>query len=384
MADGLLRAHGTESIGDVHIRLDGVSKRYPDGTVAVRELSLDVYRGELIALVGPSGSGKSTTLRMVNRLVELSSGRIEVDGQDITKVDPVKLRRGIGYVIQRVGLFPHLSVRENVATVPKLLGWDGTRIKARTEELLDLVGLPSKTYAARYPNELSGGQQQRVGVARALAADPPVLLMDEPFGAVDPVQRERLQLEFRRIQEDLRKTVLFVTHDIDEAVRLADRIAVFGVGGSLEQVAAPAPLLAEPANATVADFVGQDRGIRRMAVTTLLAEDLEQPPRVEAGSSTAGARAALERAGAGWGVVLDGERVGGWVAREDLGGDGELNGQVRPAAAAVPLGSSLKDAFATLVGVDQNWLPVHEDGRYVGALTPDAVHGAMRRALPRD
>ncbi len=251
------------------IRLDRVRKVYPDGTVAVGELTLDIPAGELVVLVGPSGCGKSTILRMVNRLVEPTAGRILVGNEDVTHADPVRLRRRMGYVIQHVGLFPHLTVRENVATVPRLLGWSRARVESRVDELLDLVGLDVSRYAKRYPNELSGGQRQRVGVARALAADPVVLLMDEPFSAVDPIARARLQEEFLRLQERVGKTIIFVTHDVDEAVRLGDRIAVFSDGGKLEQYARPADLLAKPANAFVAEFVGQDRGIKRLSVTPL-------------------------------------------------------------------------------------------------------------------
>ncbi|MGH3510402.1 MAG: ABC transporter ATP-binding protein, partial [Nocardioidaceae bacterium] len=222
------------------IRLSGVGKTYPDGTVAVHHLDLDVPRGEVVVLVGPSGCGKSTTLKMVNRLIEPTTGQIFLDGQDITHTDPVALRRRMGYVIQQVGLFPHQTIRANVATVPALLGWDRKKARARADELLELVGLEPGVYADRYPGQLSGGQRQRVGVARALAADPPVLLMDEPFAAVDPIVRARLQDEFLRLQGGLGKTVMMVTHDIDEAVKMGDRVAVFAVGGRLAQYDVPA------------------------------------------------------------------------------------------------------------------------------------------------
>src|SRR4051812_17688120 len=277
--------HLAEPTADEMIRLDGLGKRYSDGTVAVDEVTMSVRRGELVMLVGPSGGGKSTTLRLINRLIEPSSGRIWLDGRDVTREDPEKLRRGMGYVIQRIGLFPHRTVEQNVATVPGLLGWNKNRTRERVTELLDLVGLEPGTYAKRYPHELSGGQQQRVGVARALAADPPVLLMDEPFGAVDPLARDRLQEQFRRIQGELHKTVVFVTHDIDEAVRLGDRIAVLGPAGKLQQYADPATLLAAPANENVAAFVGADRGIRQMSVTALSHSDLDEPPTARAGST---------------------------------------------------------------------------------------------------
>jgi osmoprotectant transport system ATP-binding protein len=260
------------------IRLDHVRKVYPDGTVAVGDLSLDIPAGEIVVLVGPSGCGKSTILRMVNRLIEPTGGRILVGDEDVTHTDPVQLRRRMGYVIQHVGLFPHLTVRDNVATVPRLLGWSRPRVQSRVDELLDLVGLESSRYAKRYPNELSGGQRQRVGVARALAGDPVVLLMDEPFSAVDPIARARLQEEFLRLQAAVGKTIIFVTHDVDEAVRLGDRIAIFSDGGTLEQFAPPAELLAQPANDFVASFVGQDRGIKRLGVTPLPTKLRPVPP----------------------------------------------------------------------------------------------------------
>jgi len=253
-----------------------VSKLYDDGTTAVVDLSLDVLPGELAVLVGPSGCGKTTTMKMVNRLIEPTSGRVLLDGEDVARTSPVQLRRRIGYVIQQVGLFPHQTVRENVATVPVLLGWDRTRTRKRVEELLELVGLDPATYAGRYPSQLSGGQRQRVGVARALAADPLVLLMDEPFSAVDPVARGRLQTEFLRVQRELGTTVVFVTHDIDEAVRLGDRIAVLREGGHLEQYDTPAAVLGAPATGFVADFVGADRAVKRLSVTGIDVAGLDQ------------------------------------------------------------------------------------------------------------
>src|SRR5438045_4906805 len=235
------------------IRLEGVTKRFDNGQVAVHALDLDVGEGEVCMLIGPSGCGKTTTLKMINRLVEPSSGRILLDAEDVTRGDPVKLRRRMGYVIQQVGLFPHETVAQNVATVPHLLGWDRKRTRARVDELLDLVGLDPAEFRERYPDQLSGGQRQRVGVARALAADPPVLLMDEPFGAIDPIARDRLQAEFLRLQDELKKTVVFVTHDVDEAVRLGDRIAVLRDGGVLQQYDTPAQVLGKPATDFVAD-----------------------------------------------------------------------------------------------------------------------------------
>jgi osmoprotectant transport system ATP-binding protein len=255
--------------GAAPIVLDGIRKQYPDGTVAVTGLSLEVPAGELVVLIGPSGCGKSTVLRMINRLIEPTAGQILLDGEDVTAASPVALRRRIGYVIQNVGLFPHQTVRANVGTVPRLLGWPRRRIAARADELLDLVGLDPVRFGRRYPNELSGGQRQRVGVARALAADPVVLLMDEPFSAVDPIVRARLQEEFLRLQANVRKTIVLVTHDLDEAVRLGDRIAVLSESGKLEQYATPAELLGTPASDFVREFVGTDRSIRRLAVTPI-------------------------------------------------------------------------------------------------------------------
>ncbi len=387
------QAHSDDRSAEPMIRLEGVGKKYPDGTVAVAALDLDVQRGELVTLVGPSGCGKSTTLRMVNRLIEPTSGRIFLEGEDVTTVDPVKLRRRMGYVIQQVGLFPHLTVGANVATVPDLVGWDKTRTRARVAELLEMVGLEPKQYLGRYPHELSGGQRQRVGVARALAADPPVLLMDEPFGAVDPIARDRLQVQFHQIQADLGKTVLLVTHDIDEAVRMADRIVVLSTGGTLEQYADPATVLGAPANDFVADFVGSDRGLRRLAVTLIEPPDLEHPPTVLLEDTLEDAWASLTSVGnlaAGsntpaYAVVLDHERMlRGWVAARHLTGrppGTRIAAVVRRFDDTVEVGETLRRGLAEIVQHDAGWLPVLEGDRYVGVLTPVSVHAALRRAL---
>jgi osmoprotectant transport system ATP-binding protein len=317
------------------IRLSGVGKTYDDGTVAVQELDLEIARGELVCLVGPSGCGKSTTLKMINRLIEPTTGTIEIDGDDVTHQDPVKLRRSIGYVIQQVGLFPHQKILANVMTVPLLYGESKSVARDRARELLDLVGLDPATYADRYPHQLSGGQQQRVGVARALAANPPVLLMDEPFGAVDPVVRTRLQDEFLRLQAEVGVTVVFVTHDIDEAVRLGDRVAVFASGGRLAQFDTPARVLGRPADDFVAEFVGSTTGLRRLAVTPL------DPAHIE---------------------PLDGMRTG------DLGD-------------AVGTDISLGEALAVLLRDDRGVVGVRDGAQFVGVLTPNGVHRALRAAL---
>jgi osmoprotectant transport system ATP-binding protein len=359
-----------------------VSKRYDDGTVAVHSLDLDVPEGALVALVGPSGCGKTTTLKMVNRLIQPTSGRIILDGEDVTGVDQVRLRRRIGYVIQTAGLFPHRTILDNVTTVPQLLGWDRARARSRGMELLELVGLDPDTYAQRYPDQLSGGQRQRVGVARALAADPPVLLMDEPFGAVDPVVRERLQSEFLRLQSEVRKTILLVTHDLDEAVRLGDRIAVLSQGGRLEQYDAPAAVLGAPASDFVADFVGADRGLKRLSVTSIDPGDLSRPPVVHLDDTLAAAGAQLRSVGSRWAVVLDADDgLHGWLPVSATERDGSVRDAARRMEAWVPVGASLKQAFSEMLQHDAGWVAVLDGDRYLGVLTPGALHEALRRSV---
>lgn len=368
--------------GAEEIRLEGLSKVYGDGTVGVAELDLTFAAGELTVLVGPSGCGKTTTMKMINRIIEPSTGRIMLGGEDVTGVDAVRLRRRIGYVIQNVGLFPHQTIRANIGTVPKLLGWDRARTRDRVEELLALVGLDPAVHADRYPHQLSGGQRQRAGVARALAADPPVLLMDEPFSAVDPVVRERLQSEFLRLQEQVRKTIVFVTHDIEEAVRLGDRIAVMSTGGRVEQFASPADLLGRPANDFVADFVGADRGLKRLAVTHIDPRDLERPPVVHVADGLADARAAQERVGARWAVVLDDdEKLHGWLSLERAVGAGTVGSAAKRMEAWVPADASLKAAFATMLQHEAGWVAVLEGDRFLGVLTPESLHAALRRSV---
>ncbi len=364
------------------IRLEGVSKVFPDGTVGVAELDLTFAAGELSVLVGPSGCGKTTTMKMINRIIEPSTGRILLGGEDVTRVDPDQLRRRIGYVIQSVGLFPHQSVRTNVATVPRLLGWDRQRIRERVDELLHTVGLEPELHGDRYPAQLSGGQRQRAGVARALAADPPVLLMDEPFSAVDPVVRERLQSEFLRLQESVRKTIVFVTHDIEEAVRIGDRIAVMSYGGHVEQYATPAELLGKPANPFVADFVGADRGLKRLAVTSIDEADLEHPPIVRVTDRCPEASATLERQGARWAVVIDDAgNLHGWLSAERASGPGTVGAAARRMEAWVPAGATLKTAFSTMLQHEAGWVAVLDGDRFLGVLTPESLHAALRRSV---
>jgi osmoprotectant transport system ATP-binding protein len=303
------------------IRLDCLEKRFPgQSEPAVHELSIDVPEGEVVVLVGPSGCGKTTTLKLINRLIEPSSGRIILEGEDVTHVDPDALRRRIGYVIQQIGLFPHMTIAENIATVPRMLGWKD--IDPRIDELLDLVGMDPGDYRDRYPRELSGGQSQRVGVARAMAADPPVLLMDEPFGAIDPITRERLQDEFLRLQREVRKTVVFVTHDIDEAVKMGDRIALLRVGGRLAQYGSPERLLIHPADEFVADFIGSGARVKGLRLITVAEVELPEWPLAEPGEERATLRQQLADSPRAHLLVLDERgRPRSWVDERDLGSE---------------------------------------------------------------
>ena len=364
------------------ITLERISKSYGPDNMAVAELSLEVGDGELAVLVGPSGCGKTTTLRMINRLIEPTSGRILINGENVLDQNPVHMRRGIGYVIQQGGLFPHRRIFDNVATVPRLLGWDSGRVERRVNELLELVGLDPASYGRRFPHELSGGERQRVGVARALGADPPVLLMDEPFGAVDPVTRGRLQNQFLELQHELKKSIVFVTHDIEEAAKLGDRIAVLSTGGVLEQYDTPAEVLGRPATPFVADFVGSDRGVRRLAVVKIEEGDLADPPGVSPDTTMAEARAKGEAMDAKWAVVVDGDRsLVGWVSLEP-GVDGPVGPHVKKFAVQVPLGTTLRAALGEMLQHDVRWVPVvDEEDRYLGVLTPNRLHAAMRRSV---
>jgi osmoprotectant transport system ATP-binding protein len=357
------------------ISLRHVSKRFP-GTrgVAVGDLSFDVAEGETVVLVGPSGCGKTTTMRMINRLIEPSSGTITVGGRDVMAQDPVELRRGIGYVIQSIGLMPHRTIAQNIATVPNLLGWDDARIRGRTDELISIFDL-DPDFLGRYPAELSGGQRQRVGVARALAADPPVMLMDEPFGAVDPIVRARLQDQFLDIQDRLKKTIVFVTHDIDEAIKMADRIAIMNVGGVLEQYAPPEEILRAPANEFVRVFVGEERGLKRLALIPVSEIEVEEGPVVRSDDTTEAAGAQMDRFGLDWVSVLQGDRLLGWVDRGMLGGVTGLSGLTpRPFLATVTPSDSLRQAIDVIVSSRTNVaVVVTEDGRYLGILTLEHV-----------
>jgi len=357
------------------VRYENATKRYGDSAeAAVERLNLEVPAGEVCVLVGPSGCGKTTAMRLVNRTVELSEGDVTIGGESVRDRDPARLRREIGYVIQEVGLFPHRTIAENIGTVPRLLGWKKERIAARTGELMTLIGLDPEL-GERYPTQLSGGQQQRVGVARALAADPPVMLMDEPFGAIDPINRERLQNEFLRLQAEIRKTILFVTHDIDEAIKMGDRIAIMRKGGHLAQFATPAELLMAPADEFVEDFVGADRALKRLALMRVADIDLWKAPLAHAGQATAEVRAMLEGAEVAYPLLVDGEsRPLGWLSERDLAGD-----QV-PAKPDSPLGPLLdrddvmRDALADLLqGEAQYAAVVDHEGRIDGVLSVEII-----------
>lgn len=357
------------------IRLENVSKHY-DGTVAVDNLSLEVNAGEVCTLIGPSGCGKTTTLRMINRLIEPTSGRIFINGQDAGQMKPERLRRSIGYAIQSVGLFPHMTVAANIAVVPELLRWDERRIKRRIEELLELVGLDPAEYAPKYPAKLSGGESQRVGVARALAADPPILLMDEPFGAVDPLTRERLQAEFARIQQRLKKTVILVTHDLDEAIRLADRMAIMRAG-KMVQYDTPETVLSHPADKFVHDFAGTDRALKRLSRISVSGFIRPSPsvsvdaPRAEATSACDACR---------WVWVVDGGRLVGWIDREALSGAASVREAVVAADAgdiAVTGHATLREALSRMLGLGFKSLPVvDENSHLIGEVTLKDIEAA--------
>jgi osmoprotectant transport system ATP-binding protein len=366
-----------------------VSKRYP-GTGAgnpgaVEDLSLEVPAGKVCVLVGPSGCGKTTSLKMINRLIEPTSGRILIGDSDIAKQDVIALRRGIGYVIQQVGLFPHQTVADNVATVPRLLGWDDKRRRDRATELLELVGLDPGRYAGRYPAALSGGERQRVGVARALAADPPVLLMDEPFGAVDPIVRERLQNELLNLQEQIAKTILFVTHDIDEAIKMGDLVAVMQVGGHLAQFGTPDEILANPASDFVARFVGADRGLKRLALTRVDALQLMPPVTASPGDDAADARRrALADPFPYLLLVDDLRRPLGWIEQDDIPASGTLSEEL--ASAMSPLfgrRTTLKDALAMLIEAEVHaGIVVDAKGAALGLVTAEMIFEAPRDGRP--
>lgn len=345
-------ARQTATSPDIMIGLDRLTKRFgPHDRPAVESLTMDIPRGEIVVLVGPSGCGKTTTMKLINRLIEPTSGRIIIDGDDVTKVNPDRLRRRIGYVIQQIGLFPHMTIAANIATVPRMLGWDDARIARRIDGLLDMVGMDPAAYRDRYPKELSGGQRQRVGVARALSADPPVMLMDEPFGAIDPITRERLQNEFLRVQEDIRKTIVFVTHDIDEAIKMGDRIAILRDRSVIAQYDTPERILSDPADDFVSDFIGSGASLKRLNLAIVRDYHLAEWPTARLGSDPDGLGRQLRDSERSAILLLDDDgRPLRWLSATDLRRDGAGLGEVGlPVMAQVEETATLADALSELI-----------------------------------
>lgn len=360
------------------IKLENLTKVYPDGTEAVKEVSLEVDEGELCILLGPSGCGKTTTMKMINRLIPITGGKIYINGEDNMKLDENQLRRTIGYAIQEIGLFPHMTVGQNIATVPSLLGWSKTKRRERATELLDLVGMNPTEFIDRYPAELSGGQRQRVGVARCLGADPPILLMDEPFGAIDPITREKLQNEFLKIQEEIQKTIVFVTHDFNEALKMGDQIALMREG-ELIQYDPPGVLLSQPKNKFVRDFVGADRALKGMRLMRVKEVMRKSPPMVKIDDDVDAAREEMDRDRRDWAVVVGSDtEFLGWVNRKDLGEGKKVRDVMMPPSTSGTAETVLNEALSLmLMTAIGNLGIVDEDGKLVGVLT----YNSIRRVL---
>jgi osmoprotectant transport system ATP-binding protein len=356
------------------IQLDQVTKIYPGSeTPAVDDLSIEIPEGETCVVIGPSGCGKTTTMKMVNRLIEPTQGKIIVAGENIMNRNPVELRRTMGYVIQQIGLFPHMTIRDNIATVPKLLKWEEARTDDRVDELLDVVGMEPAEFRDRFPRELSGGQRQRVGVARALAADPPVMLMDEPFGAIDPITRDRLQNEFLRLQKKIQKTIMFVTHDIDEAIKMGTLLCILQVGGVLEQFDSPANILAEPANDFVSDFVGADRGLKRLNLVRAgeaMRTDIELIRYDEVASEVASRM--HQQSVESLLIVDDEHKLVGYISLDtaEANPDKQAGEISSPIIAATEEEATMKDAFSEMLSTGVGYMPVLGEGdRVVGIVT---------------
>ena len=369
-------------MNDPMIRLEGVTKRYPgQDKPAVEHIDLDIPEGEIVIFVGPSGCGKTTLMKMINRLIEPTSGRIFMEGKDVTRVNPDHLRRRIGYVIQQIGLFPHMTIRDNIATVPKMLGWDGARTDARVDELLDLVGLDAAVFRSRYPKQLSGGQRQRVGVARALAVDPPVMLMDEPFGAIDPITRNRLQNEFLRLQAEIGKTIVFVTHDIDEAIKMGDRIAILRDGATIAQYDTPKHILSAPADDFVADFVGSGASLKRLNLSRVRDVELTFWPTAAVGTDRAEVRSVLRASDKGAVLLLDGnDRPVRWVTARDIDRtDVPLEQAGLEPEAIVEPQATLQDALNLMLDSSHGAAVVVDgNGTYLGAVDFATVAHAVQ------
>jgi len=374
----------TDSAGTIEIRLEDLSKRFPgQKEPAVESLSMEIPKGEIVILVGPSGCGKTTTMKMINRIIEPTSGRIFLDGEDVTKVNPDHLRRRIGYVIQQIGLFPHQTIAENIATVPKMLDWDKKKIADRVEELLEMVGMDPGQYRDRYPKELSGGQRQRVGVARAMSADPDVMLMDEPFGAIDPITRDRLQNEFLRLQEDIKKTIIFVTHDIDEAIKMGDRIAILKERSQIAQFDTPERILVNPADDFVADFIGRGASLKRLSLSRVRDVELHQWPTAQEGASPDEVRRVLDASDKSAVLLLDSQqRPLRWVNADHLGradGGHELSKLGLPAEAVVQPNATLSDTLNEMITARYSTaIVVDADRAYQGIVDIDTINETVR------
>ena len=370
--------------GTAKIRLENLAKRFPgQREPAVDDLSMEIPEGEIVIFVGPSGCGKTTTMKMINRIIEPTSGRIILDGEDVTRVNPDQLRRRIGYVIQQIGLFPHQTIADNIATVPRMLGWDKQRIAERVDELLETVGMDPGQYRDRYPKELSGGQRQRVGVARAMSADPDVMLMDEPFGAIDPITRDRLQNEFLRLQAEIKKTIVFVTHDIDEAIKMGDRIAILRDQSRIAQFDTPERILVNPADDYVANFIGRGASLKRLSLSRVRDVELSSWPTVAADASHEEARRALESSDKTAVLVLDDQRRPvQWVNAEHLrraASDRPLREIGLPADAVVQPNATLSDTLNELISARYSCaIVVDQADAYQGIVDIDRINEAVR------
>jgi osmoprotectant transport system ATP-binding protein len=380
--------NGTDSAqagnGTIKIRLDRLVKQFPgQREAAVDELTMDIPEGEIVVFVGPSGCGKTTTMKLINRLIEPTSGRIFLDDEDVTETDPDRLRRRIGYVIQQIGLFPHMTIADNIATVPNMLGWKRDRVSARVDELLETVGMSPADYRNRYPKELSGGQRQRIGVARAMSADPDVMLMDEPFGAIDPITRDRLQNEFLRLQEDIKKTIIFVTHDIDEAIKMGDRIAILRQQSHIAQFDTPERILVNPADDFVADFIGRGASLKRCNLSRVREVELQEWPTVLDGTGRDEVRRVLDGSERSAVLVLDQQRrPRRWVNSDHLrrADDGRPLSEIGlPADAVVEPHATLSDTLNEMLTASYSCaIVVDRGGAYQGIVDIDTINEAVR------
>ncbi|HVF01430.1 MAG TPA: ABC transporter ATP-binding protein [Rubrobacteraceae bacterium] len=382
--NGSLNTGTVQDAPEIMIRLENLTKVFPgQEQPAVENLSLEIPEGEIVVFVGPSGCGKTTTMKMINRIIEPSSGRIFLQDEDVTGVNADKLRRRIGYVIQQIGLFPHMTIAENIATVPKMLGWDKKRISERVDELLETVSMDT-SYRSRYPKELSGGQRQRIGVARAMAADPPVLLMDEPFGAIDPITRDRLQNEFLRLQEEIKKTIVFVTHDIDEAIKMGDRIAILRTRSRIAQYDTPERILTDPADEFVEDFIGAGASIKRLSLSRVRDIKTADWPVAMLSEGREAARELMRSSEKDYVLLLDDRRrPKRWVSADDIAHGGPLDEAGWPAVAIVEEGSSLYSVLDTMItSYKGSAIVVDGEGRYEGVVDFDTVLEAINSMRP--